>query len=82
MLNLDSNKFFSNGKYEYAIMNILSGSIVFVQYYVYLPDHRIMAKNEVHQMGYIPKCCFTQRWGPKPVVERERKKPVINNLPL
>lgn len=54
-------------------MNILSGSIVFVQYYVYLPDHRIMAKNEVHQMGYIPKCCFTQRWGPKPVVEREKK---------
>lgn len=39
MLNLDSNKFFflMNGKY--AIMNILSGSIVFVQYYVYLPDH-------------------------------------------
>lgn len=55
-------------------MNILSGSIVFVQYYVYLPDHRIMAKNEVHQMGYIPKCCLTQRWGPKPVVEREREK--------
>lgn len=63
-------------------MNILSGSIVFVQYYVYLPDIRIMAKNEVHQMSYIPKCCLTQRWGPKPVVERERKKPVINNLPL
>lgn len=41
MLNLDSNKFFffMNGKYEYAIMNILSDSIVFVQYYVYLPDH-------------------------------------------
>lgn len=75
MLNLDSNKFFfTNGKYEYAIMNILSGSIVFVQYYVYLPDHRIMVKNEVHQMSYIPKCCLTQRWGPKPVVEREREK--------
>lgn len=61
-----------NGKYEYAIMNILSGSIVFVQYYVYLPDHWIMAKNEVHQTGYIQKCCLTQRWGPKPVVEREK----------
>lgn len=55
-------------------MNILSGSIVFVQYYVYLPDHRITVKNEVHQMSYIPKCCLTQRWGPKPVVERERQK--------
>lgn len=41
-----------------------------------------MAKNEVHQTGYIQKCCLTQRWGPKPVVERERKKTVISNLPL
>lgn len=62
-------------------MNILSGSIVFVQYYVYLPDHRIMVKNEVHQMSYIPKCCLTQRWDQN-LWLRERKKPVINNLPL
>lgn len=62
-------------------MNILIGSIVFVQYYVYLPDHRIMAKNEVHQMSTFLNVVLL-KGGDQNLWLRERKKPVINNLPL
>lgn len=62
-------------------MNILSGSIVFVQYYVYLPDHRIMVKNEVHQMSTFLNVVLL-KGRDQNLWLRERKKPVINNLPL
>lgn len=62
-------------------MNILSGSIVFVQYYVYLPDHRIMVKNEVHQMSTFLNVVLL-KGRDQNLWLRERKKPVINNLPF